>query len=104
MLVAKEAGVNFFDNAESYSRGNGERVMGNVLKKSGWRRSELVISTKIFFGSEGNRGPNDTGLSRSSPCTFLPSLVSSLSCLDATLCTETDTVYPIQKTYYRRNE
>jgi len=61
MTTAYEQGVNFFDNAESYGSGNAEIVMGNILKKAGWSRSSLVISTKIFWGGDG---PNDTGLSR----------------------------------------
>lgn len=52
-------GVNFFDNAEAYGGGASEYLMGEVLKE--YRREDLVISTKIFWG--GN-GPNDTGLSR----------------------------------------
>lgn len=61
MKTAYEAGVNFFDNAEAYAGGQSETIMGNVLKKAGWKRSDMVISTKIFWG--GN-GPNDQGLSR----------------------------------------
>jgi voltage-dependent potassium channel beta subunit len=61
MQVAYESGVNFFDNAESYAHGNAEITMGNIIKKAGWKRSELVISTKLFWG--GNK-PNHTGLSR----------------------------------------
>lgn len=60
MKAAIEHGVNFFDNAEGYAGGNAEIVMGNVIKNAGWRREDLVISTKIFWGG---RGPNDTGLS-----------------------------------------
>ena len=60
MVAAVEAGVNFFDNAEGYAGGNAETVMGNVIKEVGWRREDLVISTKIFWGGSG---PNDTGLS-----------------------------------------
>jgi voltage-dependent potassium channel beta subunit len=60
MKAAIEHGVNFFDNAEGYAGGNAEIVMGNVIKAAGWRREDLVISTKIFWGG---RGPNDTGLS-----------------------------------------
>jgi voltage-dependent potassium channel beta subunit len=60
MVAAYEAGVNFFDNAEGYAGGNAETVMGNVIKQQGWRREDLVISTKIFWGGSG---PNDTGLS-----------------------------------------
>ena len=61
MEAAREAGCNFFDNAESYASGESEIIMGKVLKETGWKRSDLILSTKIFFG--GN-GPNDRGLSR----------------------------------------
>ncbi len=61
MSAAYDLGVNFFDNAEAYANGNAETVMGNVIRKTGWKRTDLVISTKIFWGGDG---PNDTGLSR----------------------------------------
>ena len=61
MTIAYEAGVNFFDNAEVYSNGTAEIIMGKVIKKAGWKQKDLVLSTKIFWGGEG---PNDTGLSR----------------------------------------
>jgi voltage-dependent potassium channel beta subunit len=60
MTAAYEHGVNFFDNAEGYGGGQAETVMGNVLKKAGWPRESLVISTKLFWGGAG---PNDRGLS-----------------------------------------
>lgn len=60
MTAAYDAGVNFFDNAEAYASGQAEVVMGRILKRNGWRRESLVISTKIFWGG---RGPNDSGLS-----------------------------------------
>jgi len=60
MKAAYDAGVNFFDNAEAYAGGKAEEAMGRVLKKTGWRREGLVLSTKIFWGG---KGPNDTGLS-----------------------------------------
>lgn len=61
MSAAWKAGVNFFDTAEAYANGNAEIVLGNVLKKMGWRREDLVISSKVFWGG---KGPNDRGLSR----------------------------------------
>jgi voltage-dependent potassium channel beta subunit len=61
MTLAHDAGVNFFDNAEVYSDGESERIMGAALKKTGWKRHDLVLSTKLFWGGEG---PNQTGLSR----------------------------------------
>src|SRR3990167_1323496 len=57
--AAFDHGINFFDNAEGYAHGEAEILMGKALKD--FRREDLVISTKIFWG--GN-GPNDTGLSR----------------------------------------
>lgn len=63
MDAAYQQGVNFFDNAEIYARGESERIMGEALKKSGWKRSDLVISTKLYWG-DGSTGPNDRGLSR----------------------------------------
>lgn len=61
MKIAYDAGVNFFDNAEAYSGGEAEIIMGKAIKKAGWKRSDLVLSTKIFWGGDG---PNDRGLSR----------------------------------------
>ena len=59
MAAAYDAGVNFFDNAEAYAGGRAEIVMGNVVKKLGWRRELIVISTKIFWGG---KEPNQRGL------------------------------------------
>jgi len=61
--AAYDAGINFFDNAESYADGKAEVVMGAILKKAGWRRSSYLVSSKVFFGGEGDR-PNEDGLSR----------------------------------------
>lgn len=57
----REAGVNFFDNAEVYANGRAEEIMGAAIKELGWKRSDVVISTKLFWGGQG---PNDKGLSR----------------------------------------
>lgn len=48
--AAKEAGVNFFDNAESYAAGESERVMGSAFRELGWKRNEYIVSTKLFWG------------------------------------------------------
>ncbi|TPX63943.1 hypothetical protein SpCBS45565_g06284 [Spizellomyces sp. 'palustris'] len=61
MKAAYDAGINFFDNAEVYAGGESERAMGLAIKHFGWKRSDLVISTKIYWGG---KGPNDSGLSR----------------------------------------
>lgn len=65
MSIAYENGVNFFDNAEVYSAGMSEEMMGRILKKKGWDRSSFVLSSKAFFGWKGEgKKPNQHGLSR----------------------------------------
>jgi voltage-dependent potassium channel beta subunit len=50
MAAAHDAGVNFFDNAESYAGGNAEIVMGKVLKQLGWQRASYIVSSKFYWG------------------------------------------------------
>jgi voltage-dependent potassium channel beta subunit len=50
LTAARDAGVNFFDNAESYAQGESERIMGEAFKKLGWARHDYVVSTKLFWG------------------------------------------------------
>jgi aryl-alcohol dehydrogenase-like predicted oxidoreductase len=49
MKAAYDAGVNFFDTAEGYAGGESEVVMGEAIKKFGWKRNDLVISTKVQY-------------------------------------------------------
>lgn len=48
--AAHQAGVNFFDNAESYAGGKSESIMGQAIGKLGLPRHSYVISTKLFWG------------------------------------------------------
>ena len=48
--AAHQAGVNFFDNAEAYSGGESERIMGQAFAELGWPRNSYVVSTKLFWG------------------------------------------------------
>ncbi len=57
--ICLDAGVNFFDTANIYSRGASEEVLGGALKG---RRDKALISTKASF-TMGD-GPNDKGSSR----------------------------------------
>jgi voltage-dependent potassium channel beta subunit len=50
LSAAKDAGVNFFDNAEGYASGASESVMGEAFRQLGWKRHEYVVSTKLFWG------------------------------------------------------
>jgi len=54
--AAHDAGVNFFDNAESYAGGQSEAIMGKAIAELGWARETYVVSTKVFWGL--TEGPN----------------------------------------------
>jgi len=59
---ALEAGVNFFDTADAYSRGLSEEILGRALKDFGANRDRTVIATKVY--ADMGEGPNERGLSR----------------------------------------
>jgi aryl-alcohol dehydrogenase-like predicted oxidoreductase len=61
MRQAVDAGINYFDTANSYSDGTSEEIVGRALKEF-TRRDEVVIATKVFFPM--SQGPNGGGLSR----------------------------------------
>lgn len=93
--VAFDHGINFFDNAEGYAHGEAETLMGKAIQD--FRREDLVIATKIFWG--GN-GPNDTGLSRKH---LLEGTKNSLRRLqldyvDLLFCHRPDAETPIEET------
>jgi voltage-dependent potassium channel beta subunit len=97
MAAAFEHGVNFFDNAEVYADGNAEIVMGNVIKKLGWRREDIVVSTKIFWGG---KGPNDRGLSHKHIIEGVNNALKRLQMeyVDLVFCHRPDPNTPIEET------
>ena len=97
MTAAVEHGVNFFDNAEAYADGNAEIVMGNVIKKVGWRRENLVVSTKIFWGGQG---PNNVGLSHKHITEGVNNALKRLQMdyVDLVFCHRPDRNTPIEET------
>jgi voltage-dependent potassium channel beta subunit len=58
--AAREAGVNYFDNAESYAGGESERIMGQAIARLGWPRHSYVVSTKLFWGIHDEVNMKDT--------------------------------------------
>jgi voltage-dependent potassium channel beta subunit len=64
MTAAYEGGVNFFDNAEVYATGQSETIMGEVLRRAGWRRDTYSVSSKVFWGSVDEPKPTQRGLHR----------------------------------------
>jgi voltage-dependent potassium channel beta subunit len=102
MKTAYEAGVNFFDNAEAYARGRAEIMMGDIIRKSGWRRSDLILSTKIFWGG---RGVNDRGLSRKHIMEGTDAALLRLQTdyVDLIYCHRPDIETPIEETVWAMN-
>jgi len=103
MTAAYDAGVNFFDNAEAYADGNAEIVMGNVIKKTGWKRSDLVLSTKIFWGGDG---PNNSGLSFKHVMEGTNTALKRLQTeyVDLIFCHRPDITTPIEETVWAMNQ
>src|SRR5262245_22529563 len=60
--TALDAGVNFIDTADVYTRGEAERLLGATLQALGRPREQVVIATKVRM--RVGPGPNQTGLSR----------------------------------------
>ncbi len=104
MKVAYDNGVNFFDNAEIYARGESERVMGRILKKMDWERSSWMVSSKVYFG-DGGKLPNQTGLSRKHVMEACHAALQRLQVeyLDLFFCHRPDKNTPIEETVWAMN-
>lgn len=94
--IAFDNGINYFDSAEMYGDGEGDKMLGRAIKEHGWRREDLVISVKMFGGPT----PNRKGLSRKK---IIESCKLSLKNMDLDYCDlvfahrwETDT--PLEET------
>jgi len=101
MDVAYEHGVNFFDNAEIYSRGESERVMGAILKKKDWSRDSYIVSSKAFFGA-GGQLPTQVGLHRKHLVEACEAALKRLQVdyLDLYFCHRPDKKTPIEETVW----
>lgn len=96
LRLAYEAGINFFDIADIYAKGESEKIMGMALKE--FPRQELVISSKVFWPMSDDI--NDRGLSRKH---ILESVNRSLQrigteYLDIYYCHRYDTETPVEET------
>jgi voltage-dependent potassium channel beta subunit len=105
MAAAYDAGVNFFDNAEIYAKGDSETIMGKVLKELGWPRIRFVVSTKFYWGMR--TGPNDNNtLNRKY---LLDAIDGSLKRLqldfvDLVYCHRADPHTPIEETVWAMHD
>lgn len=102
--TAYDAGINFFDNAETYANGESEKVMGEILKKKNWARSSYCVSSKVFFGYEDKK-PNQTGLSRKHVIEGCNAALKRLQVdyIDLFFCHRPDKNTPIEETVWAMN-
>lgn len=99
MEYAYDNGVNFFDNAEVYAKGQSEIVMGEILKNTGWSRDSFLVSSKVFWGGEL---PNQRGLSRKHVTEACHAAVKRLQVdyLDFYFCHRPDKNTPMEETVW----
>ena len=102
LQCCRDHGVNFFDNAEVYANGRAEEIMGQAIRELGWKRSDVVISTKIFWGGAG---PNDKGLSRKHIIEGTKGCLKRLDMdyVDVLYCHRPDSSTPIEETVRAMN-
>jgi len=102
MAMAYANGINFFDNAEIYARGQSEIVMGEILKKMNWQRDSFVVSSKAFFGLGGELTPTQKGLNRKHLVEACHAALERLQVeyLDLFFCHRPDKQTPIEETVW----
>lgn len=100
MKTARDGGVNFFDNAETYGDGASEIIMGKALKKLGFRRDSYCVSSKVFFGDDQREWPTQKGLSRKHVLEACSRACERLGVdyLDLYFCHRPDPETPIEET------
>ena len=101
MAAAYDAGVNFFDNAETYAAGKSEEIMGAALRKLGWRRGSYLVSTKLFWGLHD--GPNEQNtLNRKYLIEAIDGSLKrmNLDYVDLLFCHRADPSTPIEETVW----
>ena len=96
VIRAYEHGINYFDLADIYGRGEAEKQMGSILKQ--FPRHTLVIATKVFWPMSDD--VNDQGLSRKH---IIESIDKSLTRLgtdyvDIYFCHRPDPDTPVEET------
>jgi len=105
MAAARDHGVNFFDNAETYAAGESERIMGEALRQLGWQREHYVVSSKFYWGLS-----NDPNVHHTLNRKYLLGAVDGslrrfgLDYLDLIFCHRPDPHTPIEETVWAMHD
>ncbi|MBP8252732.1 MAG: aldo/keto reductase family protein [Herpetosiphon sp.] len=96
LRAAIDSGINFIDVADIYARGEAEHVVGGVIRD--YKRSDLVISSKVFWPMSDN--VNDKGLSRKHIMESIDKTLARLGTdyLDIYFCHRYDVDTPLEET------
>jgi len=102
IAAAYDNGINFFDNAEAYARGEAERVMGDVIDDLRLPRDGYCVSSKVFFGAVDDPKPTQRGLSRKHVSEACHAALQRLRVdhLDLFFCHRPDPDTPIEETVW----
>jgi voltage-dependent potassium channel beta subunit len=105
LAAAHDAGVNFYDNAESYGHGESERVMGAAIRELGWKRHDYVVSTKLFWGLyEGPNMRNTLNRKYLSQAIVASLERFGLDFVDLVFCHRADPNTPIEETVWAMSD
>ena len=105
MAAARDHGVNFFDNAETYAAGESERIMGEALRQLGWQREHFVVSSKFYWGLS-----NDPNVHHTLNRKYLMGAIDGslrrfgLDYLDLIFCHRPDPETPIEETVWAMHD
>ena len=108
LAAAYDAGINFFDNAEIYAKGQSEIVMGEAFKALKWPRLNFVVSTKFFWGLDrsGDAVNRRDTLNRKYLMQAIDGSLArmQLDFIDLVYCHRPDPLTPIEETVHAMSD
>lgn len=106
MQAARDAGCNFFDNAESYAGGQSEAIMGRALAQLDWPRWSYVVTTKLFWGIHGDDPNMRNTLNRKYLMQAIDGSLErfGLDFVDIVYCHRSDPDTPIEETVWAMSD
>jgi voltage-dependent potassium channel beta subunit len=108
LAAAMDSGINFFDNAEVYAKGQSETIMGEAIRALKWPRLNYVVSTKFFWGldREGTAPNRKDTLNRKYLMQAIDGSLARLGLdfVDLVYCHRPDPNTPIEETVWAMSD